>query len=517
MVPQPEIFLPLEPDEFGPLQEFVRPPADIILPVPADVHLTLFAAVGDDAGPCPVAHPAEQQPPSAAVGDDAGPCPVAHPAGQPPFVAMVDDAGPSPVAQPAEHIPPPPIDFTMPTTATELPPPKNMLPPRLTDRREDVNDATGSRPVSTYGVHLPPARNTPPRPPMYTAMMLRGPNNKAIEFFGMYDGGSNRSLISPSLATMLGITPATDSVSVNMIHKNDRAVSYWTKEGVTLWHGRNHAVYLDALGIMDMPPDSVPYFLLSRDLAATLGIKVLGLKHKFPRELRGDADDGEFKDLNDRTAQRVSDVDNISVEMSAARDPVRHRLQEELDALRRTVRVDSFINHPRAVVQILHTPGTPPAYRKQYGGKHKSLLDGYITAQVELWLQNGKLVKWDEQKHGYSPTFNMPLLPVVTRTPSGQIKKVRVCVDARHINVGIVNDDTPLPNISRLFSDMASNKWFSEFDMESAFNQFPVDVDSQHKLAIHWEGQVYCFAGAPFGIKHISAHARPTCPWRDIQ
>ena len=480
MVPQPELHTPLEPGEYGPLQEFVRPSTDIVFPLPSDADFVSTLDTPNSLVAMMSATDAPAPPPPA----------------------------PSEPPVPPAHLFPTDIDFALPETVDQLPPPKSMLPPHLTDRRDDPTDAAGTRPTSTLGVILPPARTAKTRPPFYTALAVRGPNNKLLEFYGFYDCGSNKTMITPSLAAALGVTTATDGTTIRLAHAGDRAVSHWTNEGITLWHGLNHSVYLDTIGIMDMPADTVPYMLLSRDLGTAIGISVQGLQHRFPTELAGNTADGDFKDLNDRSAQRVSDVDNLSPEMAAARDPVRARLQEDLDNLKRTVPVNSFIDHPRATVQVLHQPGVPPAYRKQYGGKHKSLLDSYITDQVKLWLVNGKLVKWDQDKHGYSPAFNMPLLPVVTRDPSGQIKKVRVCVDARHVNIGIVNDDTPLPNISRLFSDMASNKWFSEFDMESAFNQFPVDVNSQHKLAINWQNNVYCFAGAPFGLKHISAHVQ---------
>jgi len=472
MVPQPVLYTPLDPDQEGPLQEFVRPTTDTVFPLPTASDFS----------------PSIKWPEA--------------------IVAMISDADHTTTAPPPAPLLPTSVDFILPDESTNLQPPTAMLPPQFTERRDNPDDTVGTRPTSTYGVILPPARTAMTRPPYYTALAIRGPNNKLLEFYGFYDSGSNKTMITPSLATLLGITAATDSTSLRTIAASDRAISYWSNESVTLWHGTNYAVHLDSVGIMDMPSNTVPYMLISRDLGESIGITVQGLEHRFPTELAGNTADGDFKDLNDRNAQRVSDVDNLSPEMAAARDPVRARLQADLDALRQAVPINSFISHPRATVQVLHQPGTPPAYKKQYGGKHKSLLDTYITHQVDLWLDNGKLVKWDPEKHGYSPVYNMPLLPVVTRDPSGQIKKVRVCVDARHVNIGIVNDDTPLPNISRLFSDMASNKWFSEFDMESAFNQFPVDEASQHKLAVNWKGNVYCFAGAPFGLKHISAHVQ---------
>jgi hypothetical protein len=149
-----------------------------------------------------------------------------------------------------------------------------------------------------------------------------------------------------------------------------------------------------------------------------------------------------------------------------------------------------------------------PAYRAQYRSKGKSILDPYIADQIALWLENGKLVEWNVAIHGEFARYNMPLLGVVTRNTSGQVLKIRVCTDARELNHGIVADNSPLPNITKLFNDMASNEIFSEYDLQSCFLQFPVDEDSQHKLAIHWEGKTYCFAGAPFGVKHISSHVQ---------
>ena len=321
----------------------------------------------------------------------------------------------------------------------------------------------------------------------------------------MLDTGAEESFLHPDLVKYMTNTATITNVRYGTADSSQPSIRLTlTDQPIRLWCGSTSTEL--HLGVLDLGRDECPYILIGRRLMAVLGIHLSNVPYAYP--LRDVYDDKEFVDINDMDSKRLSDTHVLSPEETVRRDEVRNHIKYLLQQHTEHVKVDSFINHPDAMVRILHDIGTLPSYVNQRLKPTKSMLDSYITDQVLMWVEHGKLIHWDRKMHGEWPRYNMPLLPVVTHGPNGQVIKVRVCVDARGVNMGIVNDDTPIPNIQTLYAGLQNKKYFAEFDMVSAFNQFPVHQDEQHKLHITWEGKHYVFAGAPFGVKHLSSHVQ---------
>ena len=349
------------------------------------------------------------------------------------------------------------------------------------------------------------AHDEHPCPPVYVPVILRGASGEPIKCQAFLDTGAEESFLHPDLVKYMTNTATLTNVRYGTADAAQPSIRLTlTDEPVRIWCGSTSTEM--HFGVLDLGRDECPYILIGRRLMAVLGIHLSNVPYAYP--LRDVYDDKEFVDINDMESKRLTDTHALSPEETVRRDEVRNHIKYLLQLHTQTVRVDSFINHPDAMVRILHDIGTLPSYVNQRLKPTKSMLDSYITDQVLMWVDHGKLIKWDRKIHGEWPRYNMPLLPVVTHGPNSQVLKVRVCVDARGVNMGIVNDDTPIPNIQTLYAGLQNKKYFAEFDMVSAFNQFPVHPDEQHKLHITWEGQHYVFAGAPFGVKHLSSHVQ---------
>ena len=329
----------------------------------------------------------------------------------------------------------------------------------------------------------------------------------AVNAMALLDTGSSVTLISRAVADRLGTAHGQRRGHLYGFASAHAPIPRQrTTRPISFFYGRTYDVmYVDVVDMQD------EHIILGRDFIKRFNIHIGPLHVCYPQELQLSADDDEYIDVHEKQS-RVTDVDGslLSPTEKIARDDLREIVNGWLADHVAQVPITSTIKHPDAFVRIQHEPGQPLSknkYRPQYQGRVH--LHEYITAQVNTWCINEKAAKWDTEILGPDiGEFNSPLLPVATTLPSGAIAKVRVCNDYQSLNIGLIDDKTPLPNITHMFGRMANAKYFTEFDMVAAFNQFPVNPDDQHKLAFTWQQQRYYFKCAPFGLKHVSSHCQ---------
>lgn len=128
-----------------------------------------------------------------------------------------------------------------------------------------------------------------------------------------------------------------------------------------------------------------------------------------------------------------------------------------------------------------HKPNTPPAFQADRQKRIPVAKDIAKENQIKRWLETGVILKWNRDEMGQPGKYNMRLVTVE------QAMKTRVCVDARALNKDLISDDYPIPDINELLTSCAGNTYFSEFDLTSAFNRFPVFKGHRHKLAFSWK------------------------------
>lgn len=87
---------------------------------------------------------------------------------------------------------------------------------------------------------------------------------------------------------------------------------------------------------------------------------------------------------------------------------------------------------------------------------------------------------------------------VIVRKPTG---KIRMCLDARGLNLVTVKDRYPLPHIGRILGQIQATKYQSSIDLSDAFWQVPLEVDSKAKTAFIVPGRGHFqFTRVPFGL-----------------
>jgi hypothetical protein len=102
--------------------------------------------------------------------------------------------------------------------------------------------------------------------------------------------------------------------------------------------------------------------------------------------------------------------------------------------------------------------------------------------------------------------WNSPLTLAPKKDSSGRYTAKRPCLDPRHINRYLKEDQFPLPKIGDIFLKLKDAIVYTTLDLTNAFHRFPIHPPHQHKTAFtSVDGLQYMFRGCPFGLKPISS------------
>ena len=79
--------------------------------------------------------------------------------------------------------------------------------------------------------------------------------------------------------------------------------------------------------------------------------------------------------------------------------------------------------------------------------------------------------------------------------------KWRLCIDySQTVNRFTEEDAFPIPRIDDLINNLAQNKYFSKYDLRSAYHQVPLIENDKKYTAFEANGKLYQFRRIPFGI-----------------
>ena len=138
-------------------------------------------------------------------------------------------------------------------------------------------------------------------------------------------------------------------------------------------------------------------------------------------------------------------------------------------------------------------------HRRQY--PIAQTLHDAATVIIDRWYSEGKIV--------LAPPgcrYNNPITVAPKKDEHGQLTGARPCLDVRALNLALLSNDRFLiPHIRSLLDSFAGNSIFSEFDLQEAYLQFPLDPESQPLTAFTWNGQQYMFVGCPYGISMLTS------------
>ena len=133
---------------------------------------------------------------------------------------------------------------------------------------------------------------------------------------------------------------------------------------------------------------------------------------------------------------------------------------------------------------------------KQY--KYPHALKEEVNKQVKDLLDAG-IIKPSE-----SP-YNTPVWIVPKKADSQGNPRWRMVLDFRELNNKTIGDSYPLPNITEIFDQVGSAKYYTVLDLASGFHQIKMDPRDAHKTAFSTPYGHYEFARMPFGLKNAPA------------
>lgn len=135
---------------------------------------------------------------------------------------------------------------------------------------------------------------------------------------------------------------------------------------------------------------------------------------------------------------------------------------------------------------------TPPVFVKPYRLPEHQKTE--INKEISKMLDDGII------RNSKSP-YNSPLLIVSKKPDKDGNKRFRIVVDFRKLNDCTISDAFPLPNISEIFDQLGSSKYFSVIDLANGFHQVLLNEESKHLTAFSTPTGHYEYNRLPMGLK----------------
>lgn len=120
-----------------------------------------------------------------------------------------------------------------------------------------------------------------------------------------------------------------------------------------------------------------------------------------------------------------------------------------------------------------------------------------IPDQKEIDTQIGKLLAAGLIEESSSP-FGAPVTLAFKKEDD---RKTRLCIDFRELNKLVVPEAQPFPRIEDIMVKAGNCKWFSTFDINSAFWSIPIRRQDRAKTGFVTQSGHYQWVRLPFGLK----------------
>lgn len=120
-----------------------------------------------------------------------------------------------------------------------------------------------------------------------------------------------------------------------------------------------------------------------------------------------------------------------------------------------------------------------------------------IEDMKEIEHQVSNLLKHNLIEESYSPFA----APITLAFKKEEGRRSRLCIDFRELNKIIVPQSQPFPLIEDLMVKTRKCKFYSTFDINSAFWSIPLKIEDRHKTAFVTQEAHYQWTCLPFGLK----------------
>lgn len=346
--------------------------------------------------------------------------------------------------------------------------------------------------------------------------------NDTLETSGIYDSGSNVSLISSRLLSLKKIPPNDNNAGLKTINGVKKSVGIVTlkikifdiEELMNIFvidennFDYDFLVGLDIiqkfnltqnenLDITQNVSNNNKDYLEKQPLVIKKDPNISGSGKKYKikdvgttKKYKHDSINNEFK-INFNENIKVENFD-ISVNTSD------HKIKSDIDQLIR--------KYSSVFAKDKYDIGTVKGYEAHID----LLVDKYcskrpyrcsIEDMKEIEHQVSKLLENNLIEESYSPFA----APVTLAFKKDEGRKSRLCIDFRELNKIVVPQSQPFPLIEDLMVKTRKCKFFSTFDVNSAFWSIPLKIEDRYKTAFVTQEAHFQWTCLPFGLKTSSA------------
>lgn len=320
--------------------------------------------------------------------------------------------------------------------------------------------------------------------------------NKTVEVFGIYDSGSNVSLINSRLLKIknkeLSYSKNTNLKTINGVKKANGIISM----DITIFNVEKK------MNIFVIDKENFDYdFLIGLDC-----IKEFFLVQNENLEIIQKVQKNEIvsKETNESDIYISKEIksDNLINFNENLNEESFKIWINHLDVHQQTVIDDLIFKNKHLFAKDKYDIGMV----KDYEAHIDLSIEKYCSKRPyrctfedrkEIESQIGELLKNKIIEESYSP-FAAPVTLAYKREEN---KKSRLCIDFRDLNKIVVPQSQPFPLIEDLIEKTRDCKYFSTLDLNSAFWSIPMRVTDRYKTAFVTQDGHFQWTCLPFGLK----------------
>lgn len=322
--------------------------------------------------------------------------------------------------------------------------------------------------------------------------------NKNVEVFGIYDSGSNVSLINSrllkinnkessylnntNLKTINGVKKAKGLIALNIrIFNVDKTMNVFVIDEENFDH--DFLIGLDCIKEF--------YLIQDENLEINQKIPIQEREIISNEEIESNIDipkEQKFDNLVNFNENIIEENFKISI------NHLNYQQQKVIDDLIETNR-SVFAKDKYDIGTVTDYEAHIDLLVEKYCSKRPYRCT--IEDKKEIENQIAHLLEKNIIEESYSP-FAAPVTLAYKRDEN---KKSRLCIDFRDLNKIVVPQSQPFPLIEDLVVKTRDCKFFSTLDLNSAFWSIPLRVTDRHKTAFVTHEGHYQWTCLPFGLK----------------
>lgn len=360
-------------------------------------------------------------------------------------------------------------------------------------------------------------------PPLIKVKLLL---NDTLKVSGIYDSGSNVSLIN---AKLLRIQPKENTIDTQMVNLKTINGEKRTKGMVTLKIKIHNIEKIMDIFVIDnenfnydflVGLDCIKNFKLMQNEELNI-IQCKNHKENIISSKEENTKDKKYSEYN------VSNITNVKIPDVLGDKNEKDFIKEK----RYEINFNEHIDSDQFEVLINHLDLDQQSEISELIEKYKSVFakDKYDVGTVrdyeahidlmvdkycykrpyrcsaedrkEIEKQISQLLQENLIEESYSPFA----APVTLAYKKEDAKKTRLCIDFRELNKIIVPQSQPFPLIEDLMTKTVNCKYFSTFDINSAFWAIPLKIQDRYKTAFVTQEGHFQWTCLPFGLKTAPA------------